>query len=167
MRRVLALAAVLVAAAAFAPFASPAGGTLNANFQLFFGKATAHPCAVPGAFICGTGTVGGLGSATTYMVITGGEVISSTCLLLTVDETITLSDGSGTLTLAETGTFCAPSAGAVRIDNGLKSFGNPFSFDLTYTVVSGTGVFAGASGTGSVTGAFAGDSGHKSVSGTM
>ena len=71
----------------------------------------------------------------------------------------------GSLTLGS-GVFCAPAPSAVRLTNGLKSFGNPYAVDLNYTVVDGTGVFQGASGSGVVTGNVAGDSGHLVLSGT-
>jgi hypothetical protein len=160
-----ALTTAVLAVLAFVPIAPAAGRPLTGQFQLFFGRSTAHPC-VPGAYVCGVGSLDGLGQATMTMTITGVSVFDGTCVTLTADEVITMTDGSGTLTLAEAGTFCAPSAAAVRLDNGLKSFGNPYAINLTYAVSGGSGVFNGASGTGVVSGKVAGESGQKTVTGT-
>jgi hypothetical protein len=157
--------AVVLVGSTFVPIAPAAGRPLSGRFQLFFGKSRAHPCQ-PGTFICGVGSIDGLGQATTTITLTGIDDFDGTCFTLTADEEITMADGSGTLTLAEAGTFCAPSAEAVRLDNGLKSFGNPYSISLTYSVSGGSGVFDGASGTGVVSGKVAGESGQSTVIGT-
>lgn len=157
--------AIVLAGSAFVPIAPAAGRPLSGQFQLFFGKSTAHPC-VPGVFICGVGSIDGLGRATTTITLAGIDDFDGTCFTLRADEVITMADGSGTLTLAATGTFCAPSASAVRLDNGLESFGNPYAINLTYVASGGSGVFDGASGTGVVSGKVAGESGQNTVIGT-
>ena len=62
--------AVVLAGSTFVPIAPAAGRPLSGQFQLFFGKSTAHPCQ-PGAFICGVGSIDGLGRATTTITLTG------------------------------------------------------------------------------------------------
>jgi hypothetical protein len=157
--------AIVLAGSAFVPIAPAAGRPLSGQFRLFFGRSTAHPCEA-GTFICGVGSIDGLGQATTTITLTRVDDFDGTCFTLTADEEITMTDGSGTLTLAEAGTFCGPNAEAVRLDNGLKSFGNPYSISLTYSVSGGSGVFDGASGTGVVSGKVAGESGQTTVTGT-
>jgi hypothetical protein len=76
-----------------------------------------------------------------------------------------LSDGS-TLATEETGTVCFPGS-SFGTRGSFVSFGNPASFEGTYTIVRGTGVFRGARGTGTSTFANAGDAGRASLSGTI
>ncbi len=161
----LALLASAAAACVLAPYAAPANRPFTAQFQTSFGNATAHPCP-SGAFLCGVGTVGDRGGATLSFAITGAQSFEGACIGVTTEQTITLADGSGSLVLDGSGEFCAPAPSAVRLTNGLKSFGNPYSVDVNYTVVAGTGVFQDASGSGVVTGKVAGDSGHLVLSGT-
>ena len=161
----LALLASAAAACVLAPYAAPANTPFTAQFQTSFGNATAHPCP-SGAFLCGAGTVGGRGDATLSFAITGVGSFDGSCIGVTATQTISLADGSGSLTLVGTGVFCAPTASAVRLTNGLKSFGNPYAVDLDYTAVAGTGVFQNASGSGVLAGKVAGDSGHLELSGT-
>jgi len=165
IQRTLAMLASTAVACVFAPYAAPANTPFTAQFQTGFGKATAHPCPT-GAFLCGSGTVSGHGEATLVFTITGVGSFDGSCIGVTTEQTISLADGSGSLTLDGSGEFCAPAPSAVRLTNGLKSFGNPYAISLTYTVVAATGAFQGASGSGVATGKVAGDSGHLMLSGT-
>jgi hypothetical protein len=166
MRRGILLAIViLVGAVATTAVAATRTTTLEASFQVFYGKSAAHPCD---AFFCGAGTVQGYGPATfTFNLLTFSGFDESGCGTLTAEEIITLDDGSGSLRLAESGTVCGASPGSTFAPGAEHSFGNPYSLDLTYTVKGGTGIFANAKGTGSVTIRTAGESGHKTVSGTL
>ena len=166
MRRT-ALVLALVAAVAtlvIAPSASAADVPLDARFQEFFGKSAAHPCQ---AFSCGTGTVSGFGKATsTFNVLDfSGFDPETGCANTTTERVITLADGS-TLTLLETGTVCTP-GNSTFAPGALKSFGNPAFLDLSFTVVEGTGAFAGMTGSGTTTSRLAGESGHTTLSGTL
>jgi hypothetical protein len=111
-------------------------------------------CPVVNGF-CGTGVVVPFGHATETIVFGGG--CSGKCDL----RTITLS--GGTLTLEEA--FSNPSCpGACQTGNGL---GEPFRGTLTDTIVSGTGVFEGASGTLTGTVSADGLESHIKLSGTI
>jgi hypothetical protein len=141
--------------------------SFSAEFRETFGRAKAHACP-PDAFLCGTGTVSGFGEATETVVLTFFDPESAAatgCSPLTLTRTITLSDGS-TLVTEETGTVCFPGS-TFGTPGSLVSFGNPASFEGTYTIVRGTGVFRGARGTGTSTFTNAGDAGHASLSGTI
>jgi hypothetical protein len=83
------------------------------------------------------------------------------CRALTAVRTITLDNASGSLTLAETGTICPPSQAA----SGAQ--GSPFTVDKSYTVASGTGVFAGAAGSGTDINRSAGNTQVSVISGTI
>ena len=80
-------------------------------------------------------------------------------------RTITLEDGS-TLVLMETGTVCFPGKSTLA-PGAAKSFGNPFNIEATFTIVAGTGVFAGAQGSGTDVIKAAGDTGHSRLSGSI
>lgn len=170
-RFVAALALAMGVLLAFAPSASAGSDSLDAQFRIFFGKSTAHRCSSPEIFLCGVGTVEGYGSATTTIIVSdsGGFDAATGCFVLTFQEDIVLADGSGTLTLQETGSLCYPTAaaGSARGAVSGRSFGNPTSGTLTYTVSGGSGVFAGASGTGTVEFFAAGEVGTKTVSGSI
>jgi hypothetical protein len=151
-----------------APPATAATTTsFSAEFRETFGRATAHTCS-PDAFLWGTGRVSGFGDATEVVVLTffDPEAASETgCSPLELTRTITLTDGS-TLVTEETGTVCFPGS-SFGTAGSFVSFGNPASFEGTYTIVRGTGVFRGARGSGTSTFTNAGDAGHASLSGTI
>lgn len=166
MRQGLILSVVAVAAALATSSAGAATtSTLNAEFQVFFGKSTAHPCS---AFVCGVGSVSGYGRATADFFITSFTGFDENgCGETTAVETIALASGGGSLTLDESGTVCAPSGASSFTPGSLHSFGNPYRLTLAYTVSDGAGVFAGASGSGTVTMRLAGESGSKTVTGSL
>ena len=147
------------------PAASAQTSSLDAKFQIFWGKSRAHPCA---AFFCGEGTLEQFGAATfTFNPVSGSDLDASGCFDIVAFETITLEDGSGTITLRESGSVCYPSPAAANAPRSSKSFGNPTRVTLTYNVVDGSGIFAGAGGSGTVIMRTAGESGHKEISGTV
>ena len=138
--------------------------SLHAGFKETFGRAASKPCE---HFLCGTGTVQGFGAATSEYDITGFEPIEGTsCADLTAVRVITLVGDGSTLTLDDTGVVCFPGASNTT-PGSLVSFGNPGRFDGTFEVSGGTGVFEGASGSGTSLFRAAGDSGHASIDGTI
>ena len=141
--------------------------SLEASFQEGFGRAVAHPCSPP-AFLCGTGEVAGFGAATsTFAILSFTNFDPETsCADATIRYTITLTSGAGTLVLTETAVVCFPGKSTLA-PGSLKSFGNPFTLTATWTVTGGTGVFAGASGSGAAGTKAAGDAGHTTLSGTI
>ena len=153
-------ASVVVASAASALAAE----SLHAGFKETFGRAASKPCE---HFLCGTGTVQGFGAATSEYDITGFEPIEGTsCADLTAVRVITLVGDGSTLTLDDTGVVCFPGA-SNSTPGSLVSFGNPGRFEGTFEVSGGTGVFEGASGSGTSLFRAAGDSGHASLDGTI
>jgi len=157
----------LLAALALVPTASTATTSFSATFNESFGRATAHPCSVD-TFVCGSGTIAGFGKATEGWAITYFEpetAFETGCSPLTLIRTITLTDGS-TLVTEETGTICFP---GVTFENpgSFLSFGNPGFFTGTYVIVEGTGVFEGATGSGTSSFKAAGDTSRSTLSGTI
>lgn len=148
--------------------AKPTTLTFEATFNEGFGGATAHQCPATETFsFCGTGTVEGFGEATslTELVSFSGFDPETDCGQATFRRTITLEDGS-TLVLLEEGTICFPGESS-SAPGSLKSFGNPFTFEGTFTVVGGTGIFKGAKGSGTSAIHTAGDAGSSTLSGTI
>ena len=137
--------------------------SFEAEFKESFGRAASKPCE---HFLCGRGTTAGFGAATSTLDIVSFEPIEETnCADITLARVITLADGS-TLTLDEDGVVCFPGKSFLA-PGSQQSFGNPGTFEGTYTITDGTGVFAGASGTGSTTFTAAGDAGHSVLSGSL
>ena len=88
----------------------------------------------PGFDFCGKGLVHGFGTATTTLNFTGAVPGPGDCLTATANRTITLDGDGSTLLLSIAGTICRQ------------------KLDASFAIVGGTGVFAGASGSGTLTG---------------
>lgn len=165
MRRILP-AVVTVLAVALLPGVGAWAKTrvsFEAEFTETFGRAASKPCQ---HFLCGEGVVQGFGEATSTLDITRFEPIEGTnCADLTMARRITLAAGS-TLDLVEEGIVCFPGS-SFFAPGAQKSFGNPGEFEGTYTIRRGSGLFKGASGTGSSAFTAAGDAGHSTLSGTI
>jgi hypothetical protein len=163
------LAVVTASVFVAAPSALAQTTTFQASFMEVAGRAAAHPCPA-GAdefLLCGTGTVAGFGEATSLTELVSFENFDpdTNCADVVWRRTITLEDGS-TLTLIETGVVCFP-GNSFNAPGSNQSFGNPFRFEGTFTIVGGTGNFAGATGTGTSNIRAAGDQGHSRLSGSI
>jgi hypothetical protein len=159
-RRTLAL--VTVAAATLIAFASPALAQTTVDFNALFheefqGASPFQPCPTGDpADPCGVGHIRDFGSATVRYEQVSGEPVDS-CFHAIFVATMTLQDGSGTLVIEEDDTFCTPGGSTDAPGNQLHSFGNPFTIEGTWVVISGTGVFEGATGGGTNTATSGGD----------
>lgn len=157
---------LLLLASALAALAFAGAGTaasperLQATFVDIYSQC---PISPPTLVFCGDGTVAGFGAASSTASLTAlpAPIPGTDCLSIHAVRTITLTDGSGGLVLAETGTLCPPSAAAG------SAAGGPYTVAKTYTVSSGTGVFAGATGAGSDINRSAGNSQVSVISGTL
>jgi hypothetical protein len=169
MRRfALVVCLLLVSLVAASPAMAATTQAFEARFDEGFGRATAHPCPTTELFsFCGTGTITGFGEATTLTEVVSFENFdpATSCADVVLRRTITLEDGS-TLVLMETGTVCFPGKSTLA-PGAAKSFGNPFNIEATFTIVAGTGVFAGAQGSGTDVIKAAGDTGHSRLSGSI
>lgn len=172
-RRLLAVTLAAAGVGLAAPGAASAAtttysGTLLLHGPLPFfrdGRPT-FPCSGPG--ICGAGTLQGLGVV--QITIDDEEftpIPGTDCFSDQRSETISVLDGSGTIALDSSGTVCPP--GASQSGPNFNSFGNPFFFELTSTVdgVDSTGVYAGATGSGTENFQFAGATGVWRLAGTV
>ena len=85
---------------------------------------------------------------------------------MTVTQTITVT--AGALVLDESGLFCSPGA-SDGAPSSPSDYGHPHTIRLAYTVdgVASTGIFAGATGSGSESVQIAGDVGTSKLSGTL
>jgi hypothetical protein len=167
MRRLVLLGLLAALTLTLAPAASASTTSFSATFKESFGRATAHPCPAD-VFVCGSGNVASFGAATEEFFIAYFEpetAFETGCSPLTLVRTITLTDGS-ILVTEETGTVCFPGV-TFQTPGSLRSFGNPGFFTGTYEIVEGTGVFEGATGSGTSTFKAAGDAALSRLSGTI
>ena len=158
MRRTALIVCLAALPLGFATAASAATTNLEATFTQIYSTST---CQFP-VVVCGSGTVAGFGRATSTVLNTSiAPIPGSQCFAVTAVRTITLDSGSGSLTLPENGTLCPPNPAASNAP------GNPFTARVSYTVASGTGVFAGAAGGGTDLTRSAGNSQVSVISGTL
>jgi hypothetical protein len=131
--------------------AATSGGALRGTFTVQFPKghpASNAPC--PAEVFCGVGSVTGYGHATISILEESfSEIEGSGCLEISREEQIDLLSGAGSLVIDGTGTFCRP-GGSGESHASPKSYGAPGRFDLVFSVngAASSGVFAGATGTG-------------------
>ncbi len=160
----LLIAGMAVSVLISAPADAATTSAFEASFKETFGRAHSKPCE---HFLCRTGTVAAYGAATSVFDITDFAPIEDTnCADLTAIRTITLVSDGSTLELEEVGTVCFPGS-SLFAPGAQKSFGNPGTIETTFTVTRGTGVFKGATGSGTDTDMPAGDAAHASLSGTL
>jgi hypothetical protein len=158
---------LLVSLVVASPSMAATTQAFEAGFNEGFGGATAHPCPPADFQWCGTGTITGFGEATSVIEVVSFENFdpATSCGDVVLRRTITLEDGS-TLVLIETGTVCFPGKSTLA-PGQTKSFGNPLNIEATFTIVTGTGVFDGAQGSGTDVITGAGDAGHSMLSGSI
>lgn len=157
---------LLLLAGAFAALAFASAGTAASSESLqatFVDIYSQCPTSPPTLVFCGDGTVVGYGPAFSTASLTAPPtpIPGTDCLDIHAVRTITLTDGSGSLLLAETGTLCPPSS-----DAG-SAAGGPYTVAKAYTIAGGTGVFAGATGSGSDVNRSAGNAQVSVISGTL
>ena len=153
---------------------APAAEAQTQPFEARFKQKVRHndPFCATGIF-CGTGTVEGYGEATITVNPTSiGPGPGAPCFQsITAVATVTLSDGSGTLTIDAAGVLCQPGntafAPPLHSAGLLKTFGSPFTVSIIYEVIGGTGVLAGASGEGTATRPSAGAMTQLDASGVL
>jgi hypothetical protein len=117
-----------------------------------------NSCTPPIVF-CGSGTVAGYGRATMIVRATINAPIPGTdCFAVSGLRWITLDDGSGSLASSFTGTRCPLAEG-----------GHAFRIKFSYTIdaTASSGVFAGATGSGTGGNTTAGHMQVVSLSGTI
>jgi hypothetical protein len=159
---------LLVSLVVASPAMAATTQAFEASFNEGFGRATAHPCPPADFHWCGTGTITGFGEATSVIEVVSFENLdpATSCGDVVLRRTITLDEDGSTLVLMETGTVCFPGESTFAIGQ-TKSFGNPLNIEATFTIVTGTGVFAGAQGSGTDVITGAGDAGHSTLSGSI
>ena len=155
------LALVAVVAITMLGLAAPSMATtpgFDANFKEGFeGAAPSKPCPTGGTDPCGVGRIKGIGVATESFVLDPVEQ-GNPCTDFTGTTTITLQDaGLSTLVIAEVDTECTPGNSTNTAGSQLHAFGNPVIGQGTWTVIGGTGVFTGATGTGTTSYVGSGD----------
>lgn len=160
-RLAILLAALSLPAAIATTGATAASNTFQASFVDIYSQCPTSP---PTLVFCGDGTIAGYGPANSTASLTGPPIPipGSDCQQINAVRTITLTSDAGSLTLTENGTLCPPSAAA-----GEHTQAGPYTVAKTYTITAATGVFAGATGSGSDTNRSAGNSQVSVLSGTI
>jgi hypothetical protein len=169
MRRVLILLGLAtVLATVLALPASAATANFAAVMQLdFVGKSPAKPCPLDPTTTCDVGHIAGYGQVVQEFTFVSGVEVDG-CFETTGDVLWTLvADPVSTFMTHEVYTECTPGASADAPGNRLHSFGNPFQGEGTFVISAGTGVFAGASGSGALFTRGAGDSYILRYAGTI
>jgi hypothetical protein len=147
--------------------AAPVGAQTTQNFDAGFkGNQPKKEAGACGALLCATGTIDGFGAAIFAITPTSFSQTSRSCGDVTAIVTVTLTDGSGTLGLAASGQLCFP-GNSGNAPGALRSFGNPLTATADFTIVGGSGVFAGASGSGTASVRAAGAHLSGSLDGTL
>jgi hypothetical protein len=160
---VSALACVGALAAVVATPTRASTSNFSATFQLHYGRGVAPPpCNVD---FCFTGSIAGLGAASLSGTVTGVTPIDDTPCA-TASYVATVEAAGGSLELTANGTLC-PIGNSGSAPGSATSYGNPVSLRGSYTIVDGSGVFAGASGSGSFLDHFAGDVQTLDLNGTL
>lgn len=151
MRRLLIAALVLLAASVVAQ-ASAATLDFRATIKGEYpGASPESPCPTdPTLFTCETGSISGYGKVTQVFTFVSDREVDG-CLEITGDVLWTLiSDPESTFMTREVYLNCTPGASADSPGNRLHSFGNPVKAEGTFVISAGTGVFEGASGSGTL-----------------
>lgn len=157
MRRALCLLslATLGSFAAAVP-ASAQTVEFDASVRASFGIRNSIDC--PPDLDCGTARIDGFGKATRTLGITGvAPGVPAGCDTVTAIEHMILDSDGSILDLAVRAALCYPGASSSAPGQQGRSQGNPFQGTGTFEVIGGTGVFAGASGSGTLTAIGAGD----------
>jgi hypothetical protein len=142
LRRVLLLSALSIGVSVGIAARASAQAPFTAGITSVLPKP--DPC--PGnAFLCGT-AITNYGPATWTLVPISDAKVSYDCGVYEAATTFALEDGS-MLVLDEKGTLCQP-GNALSAPGAAVSYGNPFSFDGSWTVVSAEGRFAPVTGSG-------------------
>jgi hypothetical protein len=156
--RLAATATVALAALASAIAGTASGATTQAFQATFHDVSFQNTCSPPIVF-CGNGTVDGYGRATTMVRVTRNLPITGTsCNDVAGIRTITLDSGSGSFVSTFTGQRCPLGDGGAgfRVD-----------FDWTADPNASSGVFAGATGSGTGVNTTAGNVQVVSLTGTI
>lgn len=146
-----------------------AADSVTSSFSYNLGALTAEglSCDLTRYHTCGVGSFDGQPATSSFYLPTSGGGFFGDCFRYDfVDELIELRDGSGSLTLRHTPTICPPTANWWK-NRGFASNGNPWHLESTWTIVSGTGVYAGASGAGTWSAFWAGWAGVGQHSGEI
>lgn len=171
MRRILVGLVIGAFAIALGPVATAEASStysLSGRFALYWPLPASEPRNAPcdPEALCGSGSLADFGAAT-ITVESDDFFETDGCLGVDRVETIHLVDGSGDLVLDSTGSVCFPGRSGDAPDD--PSYGNPSKWTFTSTVdgADSTGVFAGATGSGTEQFAFTGAVGRWALSGSV
>jgi hypothetical protein len=168
-RRMLLLCAVL-AALMSSGAASASAATITSDFRFVTGSLIAADieCDTSVYYVCGVGTFDDQAAVTRVEYPTNQRLLlDQGCALYETVEVITLRDGSGELRLEHVDALvCGPSPQWL-LHASTNSFGNPFRVTSEWTVAGGSGVYEGATGSGTWEVRWSGGAGFGGHNGTV
>ena len=170
MRRLLMTFGLVLAVAAMA-VTSAGAVTVKATAVVHVGlegAAAEKPCPIDPTITCDTGSIAGVGKITQEFMLESSDEVDG-CFETTGSVVWTLiADTDSTFMTHEVYTECTPGASA-EAPGSARSFGNPFKGVGTWTIISGsgTGLFEGLSGSGTLTSHAGGDAYTIRYAGTV
>jgi hypothetical protein len=160
-RRILLACALALGFLAAAP-AGASAATITSDFKFVTGQLQAQgiECDLTVYYVCGVGTFDGQPAVTRVEYPTDQRLLlDQGCALYDTIEVVTLLDGSGELVLAhDDALVCGPNPNWL-LHAPANSFGNPFRVTSGWTVADGSGVYDGATGSGTWSVRWAGGAG--------
>ena len=168
-RRILAGCALVLGLLAVTPTGASAA-TVTSEFQFVNGllRAEGVDCDTDVYYVCGVGEFDGQPAVTRVEWPTNQRLLlDQGCALYDTVEVVTLRDGSGELTIEHLDALlCGPNPHWL-LHAPATSFGNPFRVSSEWSVVDGSGVYEGASGSGTWDVRWAGGAGSGGHTGTL
>jgi len=161
---ILAALVAAVACAVAAPSAVAQTSPLNLDITSHLGKKKAEQEC--GLLLCGTTTLPGFGEAFYTLIPIADPAPTRGCEPAEAFVRFELLSSGDQLFVDVAGQACYPGNSNAAPGSG-KSFGNPLRATGTFTVSGGTGVFEGASGSGTATLTSAGARVRISANGTL
>ena len=160
-RRILLLCALAAALLVTTPSAASAA-TVTSEFKFVNGllRAGDVDCDLSVYYVCGIGTFDGRAAVSRVQYPTDQRLLlDHGCALYDTVEVVTLLDGSGELVIDhDDALLCGPNPNWL-LHSSTTSFGNPFRVTSEWTVLDGSGVYEGVTGSGTWSVRWAGGAG--------
>ena len=170
MKRRILLACALAVAVVTTTAGAASAASVTSDFKFVNGnlRAAGVECDTDIYYVCGIGVFEGRDAVTRVELPTNQRLLlDQGCALYDTIEVITLRDGSGELTIEHLDALvCGPNPQWL-LHAPATSFGNPFRVSSEWSVVDGSGVYEGATGSGTWNVRWAGGAGSGGHTGSL